>query len=284
MSAQPRTRGGGRPWKEIDEVAIAIRCVALRRHREAKGSYGTFAVAQAAREAGVSATTVRRRLVRPKVRRHGPYVPDATMMGLIRLHDGNLAEAVRHGREKGTVRVSEKTVRRGMALLPKSVRVGLKKGAHAMGAHEVYGVVPTGRRNDRWQVDHSQLQALVLLDPEGPLVQPWLTIIIDEATRFCVGWCITAAVKGNADTDSIMAVLAEAIATYGKPKALRYDQGGDYIGPSLTLALTRLGIAPDPCAAGKAHKKGKIERWIGTIKGSIMPSMPGYFARSRRAA
>ena len=180
--------------------------------------------------------------------------------------------------------VSLKTIRRSIALLPTAVREGLLGGTRAMRAKQLYLSLPAGARHDRWQLDHTQLQALVRFGRKDELVQPWLTTFIDESTRFCVGWTLTVTTTGAADTDSIMATLAEAIARYGKPKAVRIDQGADYLSDSLQLALDRLGIDADPCPAGEPFKKGKVERSIGTLKRAILPSMPGYWARARKDA
>src|SRR5271157_6316289 len=53
----------------------------------------------------------------------------------------------------------------------------------------VYLTRPPGHRNETWEMDHKQLPILVM-PPRGAACCPWLTTVIDDATRVLVGWAI----------------------------------------------------------------------------------------------
>lgn len=270
-----------RPHREIDEVAITTRVASLRRKRAATGVFGSVSVDLAAASVGVSRRTMYRRLERPRRPPRSSWTPPPKVLAAIRQHDGNVTEAYKQLVKDGEITVHEKTLRRALSALPTPVQLGLKRGIKAVAQGQLYLEMPAGRRNDRWQLDHTQLQIWVL--DAGRMTQPWLTLFIDEATRYFVAWSVTVTPRGAADTDSILATLADAIERCGKPKAVRFDQGADFVSPTFTNALHRLDIAADPCPSGAAYKKGKVERWVGVLKATVLPSLPGYFARPRKA-
>jgi len=121
---------------------------------------------------------------------------------------------------------------------------------------------PTGR-NQIWELDHKQIPMLVL-PPRGTALGPWMTTVIDDATRALVGWAITATPHAGTVLTAIRMGLVhdpdrglfDAIPATG-----RLDRGPEFAAASVRKALACLGVdvhrrpaytrqSQDVCSAG----------------------------------
>ena len=101
-----------------------------------------------------------------------------------------------------------------------------------------------------------------------------------------VGFSITLADPGIANTESAFAAIADALlgrdydGTFvgGMPEWFRFDQGSDFM-YGVADAIDRLGGKTQPAAANTPQHKPFVERMIGTIKANLLPRYAGYGER-----
>ncbi|WP_204366788.1 integrase core domain-containing protein [Nocardiopsis kunsanensis] len=156
-------------------------------------------------------------------------------------------------------------------------------GRRAAGVHLTRP--PTGR-NQIWELDHKQIPILVL-PPRGAALCPWMTTIVDDATRALVGWAITATPHAGTVLTAIRMGLVHdpdrgpfgAVPTTG-----RVDRGLEFAAASVRKALAALGVEVHRLPAYTPHRKGKIERLHRTLEQTLFSSLPGYTKGPRNAA
>jgi putative transposase len=130
-------------------------------------------------------------------------------------------------------------------------------------------------RNDEWAIDHTLLPVWVV--HEGNVIKPWMTTVLDAATRMVMAVTITPAVPTTEESVETIAVAAEGFRTEdgvrvgGRPLTLHSDRGGDLVTRALTLGLAGEGIQRSFTEAYTPQQNGKIERWHRTIKGRVRP-------------
>ncbi len=86
--------------------------------------------------------------------------------------------------------------------------------------------------NAVWQCDHAQLDIL-LLRPDGPPAQPWMTIVIDDFSRAIAGYCLAFEPPSSVRT---CLALRQGIWNKGNahwpicgiPEVLSTDNGSDF--------------------------------------------------------
>ena len=78
----------------------------------------------------------------------------------------------------------------------------------------------------------------------------------------------------------VMALTREAIAAWGVPRAIKTDNGSDYVAGQYDLALTQLGIAHPLCDPFQPQQKPHIERAIGTLLHDLYELLPGYLGHN----
>jgi putative transposase len=84
------------------------------------------------------------------------------------------------------IRTLQKAFRRELTAAEAAAWAVGEQGQRAAG---VYLTRPAGHRNQTWEMDHKQLPVLVM-PPRGAACCPWLTSVIDDATRVLAGWAI----------------------------------------------------------------------------------------------
>jgi len=99
----------------------------------------------------------------------------------------------------------------------------------------------------------------------GPVInkkRSYLCCIIDDHSRLLVGygWYFSEA------SLSLETTLKQAILRYGLPKVVYTDNGGAYISDHLHMSAARLGIALVHTKPYDPAAKGKIERFIRTVR------------------
>jgi hypothetical protein len=236
--------------------------------------------------------TIRRWLEEaPQPRDEHELTPDE--MGYIRLHDGNVYGAWEDMTQRGLEPVGYKTLLRAFNRLDAGLIAGLRGGVDAMRAAMPYLTLPPASRpNEIFEIDHTLLKQILIRDSlSNRRGHPWLTIVIDVFTRTIVGFSITLALDGPANTESAFAAIADALigrdydGTFvgGMPEWFRFDQGSDFMN-GVADAIDRLGGKSQPTEADTPEHKAIIERVNRTIKGRILPPLPGYGDRMSRAA
>jgi len=178
-----------------------------------------------------------------------------------------------HERDKFEVMVETKNVREARRLA-QSVQLG-----------------PQGDFvNNHWEVDHSQLDILVIDEDTRKIAgRPWLTAIIDRYSRCIVGFSLSFAPPS---WTSVMDALRIAIMPkewllaelgninnpwecFSVPRHLTTDHGRDFKSNSMLAACSALGFELHHAPPKKPWFKGKIERWFRTLEEQIVHTIPG---------
>ena len=140
--------------------------------------------------------------------------------------------------------------------------------------------------NQVWQVDHTQIDLLVV-DISGEILgRPWLTIVVDTYSRCIMGMHIgfdapSAAVVCLALRHAILPKqyssayeLKQSWGTFGLPQYLYTDGGKDFRSQHLEQVATELGIVL--CRRRKPSDGGIVERPFGTFNREFFCTVPGY--------
>lgn len=142
----------------------------------------------------------------------------------------------------------------------------------------------------RVELDHTPIDAIII-DAETllPIGRPWLTLIIDVATRMILGFYISF---NNPSAHSVLQALKMAIMpkdgvlqdlqdikgiwpVMGIPILLVVDNGMDLHSEALKLACFEMGIQLMFTPAKTPFTKGSIERMIGTLNRELIHMLPG---------
>lgn len=138
-------------------------------------------------------------------------------------------------------------------------------------------------------IDHCRLDVMVVDEGGLPLGRPWLTVLIDEATRYILGFYIgfeepSVVSVSRAVRCALMpkaALLAECpdIANewdaWGVMDTLVADNGMEFHSGALEGAIGRFGIVLQFCPRRKPWFKGKIERFFRTLNLGLIGNLPG---------
>lgn len=138
----------------------------------------------------------------------------------------------------------------------------------------------------RAAMDHTRLDLFVVDERTLlPLGRPWLTVIIDECTRYVLGYYISFEPPSGVSTARAM---RHAITPKPKPadahtpwdawgamEVLVVDNGLEFHSDALELGCGRLGITIEFCPRRKPWFKGKIERYFGTVNTGLLSDMQG---------
>jgi putative transposase len=150
------------------------------------------------------------------------------------------------------------------------------------------GSLTVTRPNAVWQIDHSPAD-VILVDTQfrAPIGRPWVTLVIDVASRVVTGLYVSLDAPsvvsvGMAMQHAILpkdAALAEReIAAewpgFGLPETIHSDNGSDFCSRTFARACANLGIETDRRPVGAPRYGGHIERLIGSVM-SEMHLLPG---------
>lgn len=128
--------------------------------------------------------------------------------------------------------------------------------------------------NQLWQIDSSPLDAIVL-DEDSRQIRPHFISVIDVYSGRSVGGIAT-----TSDANAVVRILWKAFKTMGKPKAIQFDNGKDYLSKKVQGLIAGLGIAYVRTAAYKGKAKAVVERRFRTIQGSYITALNGYIGRN----
>ncbi|OOC52444.1 MULTISPECIES: Mu transposase C-terminal domain-containing protein [Nocardiopsis] len=183
--------------------------------------------------------------------------------------------------------VSVHTLRRAFAdqLTPAEVALW-RSGENARRNADVYLTRPPSVRNQVWEADHKQLPILVM-PPRGAPVRPWMTTVLDDATRALVGWAITLTPHAGTVLTAIRMGLvhdAERGPFGAVPAMVRIDRGLEFASAAVSEALKALGVDVHRLPAYTPHRKGKVERFHRTLEQMLLTTLPGFTGGPRDAA
>ncbi len=147
------------------------------------------------------------------------------------------------------------------------------------------GVVAV-RPLERAAMDHSRMDVLVVDESTGlPLGRPWITVIIDEYSRYILGYYLGFEEPSNV---SMVRALRNALSpkdvspdvkclwdAWGIIETLAVDNGLEFHGRALEAGAGRYGITIQFCPRRKPWYKGKIERFFGTMNTGLLVDMKG---------
>lgn len=143
-------------------------------------------------------------------------------------------------------------------------RLGLKRGRRrkGLGQHERYEQHQT---NDLWHGDTAH--TFLLPDPHDPKQKKKakLVVLIDDASRICPH----AEFYFDERLPSVIDTLAKALLSRGKPKRILLDNAKTFRSTTLESMCAELDIELNFCRPRRPQGKGKIERYIRTIKESF---------------
>lgn len=146
--------------------------------------------------------------------------------------------------------------------------------------------VTTNRPLERAAMDHCRLDLFVVDERTGlPLGRPWITVVIDEYSRYILGYYLGFEEPSNV---SMARALRHALApkdvnpdlkcpwdAWGVIETLAVDNGMEFHGRILEAGAGRYGITIQFCPRRKPWYKGKIERFFGTINTGLLVDIKG---------
>lgn len=108
-----------------------------------------------------------------------------------------------------------------------------------------------------------------LTDKDGKKHRVFIIALLDDASRFIVG----IDVFYNDNFINLMSVMKSAVAKYGRPKVLNFDNGKSYKNKQMELLAARIGTTLSYCQPYTPTGKAKIERWFRTMKDQWMAGL-----------
>lgn len=124
--------------------------------------------------------------------------------------------------------------------------------------------------NQLWQIDSSPLDAIVL-DKDGKQIRPSILSIIDVYSGRNVAY-----LSETSDSNAVIRLLWKAFESMGKPQAIQFDNGKDYLSNKVQGLVDGLGIKFVRSAAYKGKAKAVVERRFRTIQGSYITALSSY--------
>lgn len=143
------------------------------------------------------------------------------------------------------------------------------------------------RPNAIWQVDHTELDILVL-DAAGRTVRPWLTIVVDDHSRALAGYTVFLGAPSALQTSlalrqAIWSKQDPAWPVCGIPDVLYVDHGSDFTSTHLAQVAADLRFQIVYSAVARLQGRGKVERLFGTLNTELLPELPGHLVRGKPA-
>lgn len=143
---------------------------------------------------------------------------------------------------------------------------------------------------ERVEMDNTPLDIILVNDHDTstPLGRPWMTVMIDTATRCVLAFvvsmnppsyatvmqCIHQAILPKPDTRSLYGTKNEW-KSYGVPHLLVIDNGKDYRTKDLEHAALTLNMGIEYSPPRTPEDKGAVERLFGTLQTQLVHTLPG---------
>ena len=134
--------------------------------------------------------------------------------------------------------------------------------------------------NDLWRADHTLLDLWVRQDG-GPLVRPWLTVIMDDYSRAIAGFGLSLQTPSSIHTALMLrqAIWRKSLPQWrvaGVPATFYTDHGSDFTSHHLEQVSAELQMALVFSEPGMPRGRGKIERFFRTVNQQLLCGLPGY--------
>lgn len=156
-------------------------------------------------------------------------------------------------------------------------------GSTAFRDRQVYLKMKHPHRMHTIQLDHTELPIYVVPRGHKHAVKPWITAVMDAASRYILSWVVTF---GRPTAEQVRAALIQALLLRpapdgetlvgGRPIRAVWDRGLEFLATLITESSMRLGFIPVALPAYSPHLKGGLERFWGFLKSDLLPSLPGY--------
>lgn len=128
--------------------------------------------------------------------------------------------------------------------------------------------------NQLWQIDSSPLDAIVL-DRDGKQIRPSILSVVDVYSGRSVAY-----LSETSDSNAVVRLMWKAFESMGKPQAIQFDNGKDYLSKQVQGLVDGLGIKFVRSAAYKGKAKAIVERRFRTIQGSYITALSSYIGRN----
>ncbi len=239
-----------------------------------------------AQAAGVTPPTVKRwwqdRDVVPTPRESG-YIANDHAVKLLFAAEGVLAHACEQLKEDSDFPFDVRTFERGIHRRLNSAQFAAASfGMDGFKALSLTITNPDGElhRNQIWEVDTVELPFRVVPLRGSRPQKCRVVALIDGATRYVPPPVLVVGRPVN--RGDVLAALASAIhhdpergPFHGAPRALRCDNGLDYLSRAVVEAVLAVGATLAPTAPYTPEHKGKIERWFRTFQERLSLDVPG---------
>lgn len=144
------------------------------------------------------------------------------------------------------------------------------------------------RPNAIWQVDHTELDLLVL-DPPGPPARLWLTVIMDDHSRAIPGYTLNLSAPSALQTALALhqAIWRKADPGWhvcGIPEVLYVDHGTGFTSRHIEQVSIDLRIGLVHSIPGQPRGRGKVERYFVLLNQLFLPGLPGHLVGGTLAA
>ena len=186
--------------------------------------------------------------------------------------------------KEGIPAPSRPAIQRRLAKLGKKNVIRKRRGRDEAEAVTMRpGKLVVNRANAVWQIDHSPAD-IIIVDTESrrPIGRPWLTFVIDIASRaiagvhvsleapsvVSVGMAIRHAILSKDEALSKRGISADWPA-FGLPDTVHTDNGSDFRSKSFARACANFGIETEFRPRAAPRYGGHIERLIGTAQKSL---------------
>ena len=142
------------------------------------------------------------------------------------------------------------------------------------------------RPNATWQVDHTELDILIV-GADGKPERPWMTSVIDDYSRAICGYTVFTGAPSAINTalalrQAIWRKSDPAWPMFGLPDVLHIDHGSDFTSQHIEYTAVALKIRLIYSTVGRPQGRGKVERFFGTVNTELLAALPGHLAPGAR--
>ena len=194
------------------------------------------------------------------------------------------------GEKNSWVVPSYSSICRFLRSAPKDLRTLLVENSRVH--FERWGIVLKKNENNPnacWQIDASEFPVWVLDPATGEIFKPWITALIDCATRVVMGYRLH---REFPDTGEVLLALRNAILPkdsetypfFGIPQKIQSDNGTIFKSADFMDSLMRLEIEQQLINPHCPSANGKIERWFQTCQDQLARNLNGYADQYRGLA
>lgn len=263
----------------------------MQRLLERKEHFGTLTngeVGEAARTCGVDRATIYRWLIAGRVveRERRTYsLTEDDKLAFFRAR-GDVANAHKLlKREVGEGTPSMSTYRRAIDReFDEGTKAAAKYGAAGRAQRRIALRDRIYRRNERWELDHSQLEVEVIGISIKTPARPWITWLIDAGTRYVGGWAISL----NPTRGEVLCVIRQGVEDrpergpfHGVPDVIVWDNGLEFTANAVSQCAQMLGAYATVAYPYSPERKPKIERINQSLERELLAMLP-YYVRGPR--